>query len=158
MSTDRDGTDVEGFVGQTFEGSEFTVERWMAYLWADATENPDDGFRYPDDDGVQYVPPTFGQVVARQAAGIDDIEARLRGGDWADPNVFLGGQRFSFDRPLRVGETYRASAEITDLEEKSGSSGDFHVLTVAYTVETADGTPAYEMETDLVVQRPEADG
>lgn len=90
----------------------------------------------------------------RQAAGINDIEAEFRGDDWADPNVFLGGQRFSFDRPLRVGETYRASAKITELEEKSGTSGDFNVLTVAYTVEERDGTPAYEMETDLVVQQP----
>lgn len=152
MTAGPDGTAIEDLVGREFGGGEFTVERWMAYLWADATENPDDAFRYPDEDGVQYAPPTFGQVVARQAAGVNDIEAQLRAGDWSSPSVFLGGQRFSFARPLRVGETYYARAAVTDLTEKSGSSGPFHLLTVTYTVEEADGTPAYEMETDLVVR------
>lgn len=146
---------LSAFVGRSFAGEAVAVERWLAYLWADATANPDDAFRYPDDDGVQYAPPTLGQVVARRAADVGDIEGELRGGDWAAPNVFLGGHRFRFDRPLRVGTRYRAEAEVTDVESKSGSSGEFQLLTVAYAVETVDGTPAYELETDFVVARSE---
>lgn len=144
--------DPETFVGRTYGPGEFTVERWLAHLWADATCNEDDAFRRPDEDGVQHAPPTLAQVVAREAAGTGTFEADLRAGDWEDPSVFLGGQRLSFERPLRVGETYRATAEVVDVARKEGSSGPFRVVTVAYAVETAAGDPAFDLETDLVVR------
>ncbi|WP_254533073.1 hypothetical protein [Natrinema gelatinilyticum] len=135
--------------GETFEGRSFTLEPWMAYLWMEATAGTD-----PDGDELG-VPPTAAVLVAREAASLSTIENRLRGGEWDEPSVFLGGHRFSFSQPLSAGTTYRASAEIPSVERKFGSSGAFHVVTVTYDVTTDDGVSAYEMETKLVVRGPE---
>lgn len=141
---------LETFVGREYEAEPVTLERWQAFLWAEATRNPAERFRHAVA-GRQVAPPTFGQVVAREAAGTDGLEAELRNGDSSARSVFLGGQRFDFERPLRVGSTYRASAEITDLARKSGSTGDFRVLTISYDVRDDEGH-AFAMETDFVVR------
>jgi acyl dehydratase len=151
------GPAPERFVGRTYAADPVAVERWAAFCWARATRDPDDRFRYSRD-GVQYAPPTFAQAIARQAAGTDGIEADLRGGDWSEPRVFLGGTRLAFDRPPVVGRTYAATAEVTDCERKSGSTGEFDLLTVEYRVEDDSGV-AFRMGTDLVVRPPDgADG
>jgi len=149
--------DLSSLVGREFPGGTTRIERWAAFLWATATRNPDPTFRYSaDSDGRQYAPPTYAQVVAREAAGTGDVEAVLRDGDWADPSVFLGGLRFAFDAPPVVGRTYRAEARVGGAERKSGSTGPFTVLTVEYDVTDGAGDPAFEMETDLVVRHDDA--
>lgn len=62
----------------------------------------------------------------------------------------LGGHRATFSRALRVGETYRATAEIINHEEKKGTEGPFTIVTMAYTVETIADEPAFKVETDFV--------
>lgn len=149
--------DPSSLVGREFPGGATRIERWAAFLWATATRNPDPTFRHSaDSDGRQYAPPTYAQVVAREAAGTGDVEAALRDGDWADPSVFLGGLRFAFDAPPVVGRTYRAEARVGGAERKLGSTGPFTVLTVEYDVTDGAGDPAFEMETDLVVRHDDA--
>lgn len=142
--------DPERFVGRTYTG-EFTVDPSMVHQWADATGNPDDRYRRPDD-GAHAVPPTLAPLLAREATGADSIETELRAGAADEAGVFLGGQGLATHRPLAVGATYRAEAVVPTLERKSGESGDFAVLTVEYDVETAWGDPAFEAYTELVVR------
>lgn len=144
--------DPASLVGRTYGPGEFTVAPWLAHLWADATRNEDEVFHRPDAGGDRFAPPTLAQVVAREAAGTGDVEASLRDRDRTDLSVFLGGQRFEFERPLRVGGTYRATAEVFEVTRKEGRTGPFSVVTLTYDVATDAGTPAFEMETDLVVR------
>lgn len=148
-----DDTDEEGF----------TVERWMAYIWAEATRNDNDVFRSEDAaveagfDG-QVAPPTFGYYLARAASevGIEAVaEATSSEVDW-EGGIYWGEQTLEFHRPLVVGETYRVTdAEITDVEHKAGSSGEFDVVTQKYEIEDDDGEPAFDSYMKTVVMEGE---
>lgn len=144
--------DLSEYVGRTFDDGTFTVEPWAVHLWADATKGEEGTYNQSSGDEIDYASPMLGQLIAREAASTTDLEADLREGELADADVFLGGHRFSFEEPIRVGVTYRARAEITDVTNEGGESGGLSVMTVAYTVEMEDGAPAYEMETDLVIR------
>lgn len=165
--------DVAEYVGQTGAG-EFTVEPWMAHLWADATSNPDDCFRHgagdpadgraaeedcaangratdgrtPDD---LVVPPTVIVHLAREATGMASVETELRANAGPGLEVFLGGQGITAQRPLRVNTVYRAEAAVQPVVEKSGASGNFSVLTVEYEV-SQDDEVAFEAHTDLILR------
>ncbi|TYT62584.1 FAS1-like dehydratase domain-containing protein [Natrialba swarupiae] len=140
--------------GRTFEGGSTTLEPWLAYLWSKATAP---GTGAAADETGWAAPPSTGVAIAREATSLSTIEETLRGGDWSDLSVFLGGHRFSFARPIRVGETYRAQASVTNVSHITGGQGSFHVVTITYDVTTEDGEPAYELETDLIVRDDEGD-
>ncbi|WP_436933852.1 FAS1-like dehydratase domain-containing protein [Halovenus marina] len=139
---------ARALVGETWEGT-FTLDRWLSVLWAEATRNDMELFR--DGSHGPLAPPTLAVVVGREGAGTGDIEGRLRDGKWDDPSVFLGSHRFTYNQPLEWGQTYHVTAEVTDLEQKNGSSGSFSLLTVSYDATTAKGETVFEMATDLVV-------
>lgn len=131
---------------------EFTLERWLSYLWAEATNGEDPSYRGSTEDDHGLAPPTLATIVAREAAGTTTIEAALSEAYGTTAEVMLGGHRVTFDRPLRFGETYRATAEILDHEERTGTTGAFSVVTMAYSVTSATGEPAFQVEWDFVVR------
>ncbi|MEY7851075.1 MaoC/PaaZ C-terminal domain-containing protein [Natrarchaeobius sp. A-rgal3] len=141
--------DPSQFEGRTFDGGSTTLEPWLAYLWTDATA---DSTAVSAAETGWNAPPSIAVAIAREAAVSSTIEETLRGDDWSDLSVFLGGHRFSFARPIRVGETYEAQATVTDVTHVSRDRGSFHVVTVTYDVTTDDGEPAYDLETDLIVR------
>ncbi len=148
MSVDN----VEDVVGRQFPGGEFTVERWMAYLWADATRNDDDAFRHEEaakevGADAQLVPPEFGMHIAMEGSGAG-IEGALEGLDidW-ESGVFHGEQSFTFHQPLVVGETYSVTGEVADVEQKE----KFDILSLDYEATDTQGNPAFRTQTRIII-------
>lgn len=141
--------------GRELPDGEITVERWKAFLWADATRNDEDAFRYDDraaelgEDG-QLVPPTLCQHVAFEATGGIERTLGKVSDDWKS-GAALGQLRVEFHAPMRVDEPYAVSGEIANIAEKDGSEGDLTIVTYAYEVTTTEGEPVYDLEADLVL-------
>jgi hypothetical protein len=143
--------DIEG---RELPSGEVEVTRRDAFLWAEATRNEDDAFRYDEDarelgaDG-QIVPPVLLQHVANEgAAGTEEALADVDV-DW-ESGVYLGEQTFEYDEPLAVGETYRVCGSIPSVEYKEGSSGNFHLVTLAYDIESTAGETVAETSKTIV--------
>lgn len=141
-------------VGNELPGGTYTVRRWMSFLWADATRNPDDAYRYADaagDDGSVYVPHDFATqiAVAGSGASIEGILGDM-GMDW-DSGVFYAGQELSFEQPLRSGVQYEVSGEIGDVTEKEGDSGSFHLVRIDYHVHDSD-EPVFDSSMKIIVR------
>ncbi|MCU4753107.1 MaoC family dehydratase N-terminal domain-containing protein [Halobacteria archaeon AArc-curdl1] len=147
-----DPTELEGI---ELPSGEYTVERWKAFLWADATRNDDDTFRYDDDaieagENGQLVPHTLCQHIAFEATGgIESTMGRLAD-DWTS-GAALGQLRATFHGPLEVGQTVHVEGHIANVERKEGSSGGLTIVTHAYDVRTPDDEPIYEMEADMIL-------
>lgn len=154
MSASED--DVQAIVGREFPGGEFTVERWMAYLWADATDNDNDAFRYEETAAeqrgdAQFVPPEFGMQIASEGSGADLEDIFAGEGldvDW-ESGVFHGEQTFEFHQPLIVGETYSVTGEVSEIDPKS----EFDVVTLSYEVTDEEDNPAFETQTRVILMR-----
>lgn len=143
-------------VGNELPGGTFTVRRWMSLLWADATHNEDDSYRYPDSveeniDGV-FVPPEFATQIAVAGSG-SSIEGILTdmGMDW-DSGVFYAGQRLSFQQPLQSGTTYEVSGEIGDVEEKNGRNGLFHLVTIEFHAKDEEDIAVFDSSMKIIVR------
>jgi len=144
--------DVESLPGESLPAGTFTAERWMTFLWADATQNDVDAYRYADatDEPATLIPPAFGTTLAIDSAGgIDSMLDVLEIPDEKD--VFHGEQRMEILTPLRVGETYAVAAEIAEVETKDGRRDEFHVITINYLV-TRDDDLVMELEIGVVVR------
>jgi hypothetical protein len=147
--------DIEG--KQLPEG-EFEVERWMAYLWADATRNENDAFRYEEEaaasgEPAQLVPPELGQLIIRDGGGARPKEALSELEPDYDKGVYHGEQEFEFHQPLYVDETYRVTGEVTDVERKEGRSGPFDLATMRFDVFDSDEDLAFVAKPRMVLMR-----
>lgn len=147
--------DAEELEGTQLRSGRFAVEDWKAFLWADATRNEEDAFRYDGaaeaagEDG-QLVPHTMAQHIAFEATGgIDETMGRLAD-DW-QRGAALGGLRVDFQAPLRTERALDVSGEITDVEFKEGSSGRLTIVTLRYLAEIPDGETVFEMDADMVL-------
>lgn len=147
--------DAEELEGTQLRSGRFAVEDWKAFLWADATRNEEDAFRYDEaaeaaGEAGQLVPHTMAQHIAFEATGgIDETMGRLAD-DW-QRGAALGGLRVDFHAPLRTERTLDVSGEITDVEIKEGSSGQLTIVTLRYLAETPDGETVFEMAVDMVL-------
>jgi acyl-CoA thioesterase FadM len=144
-------------IGTEFPEGEFTAERYLGFLWADATRNDQDAFRWPDEAAEygcdeQLVPHEFALVIAGQA-----IETSLMDVEELDPDpekgVFHAGQSFDYHQPLYADETYTVSGRIEDIERKEGSSGEFDLITVSYEATDSDGEPAFDSTSQAIFMR-----
>lgn len=75
------------------------------------------------------------------------------------PRRMWAGGRFSFLRPLSIGETATRRSTITNVTEKSGKSGDMVFVTVRHDIDGENG-PALREEHDIVYRAlpdPDAD-
>lgn len=135
---------------------ELTVESWEAFLWADATDNDEDAFRWADkaeayDVDRQLVPPEYGLNVANAAidADLDDLGL--------DPDMekgtFHAGQSFEIHQPLVVDETYTVSGTLSSVDRKEGGSGTFDLVTQTFEITDEDGEPVMETETSAILMR-----
>lgn len=142
-------------VGNELPGGTYTVKRWMSFLWADATRNEDDAYRYSDaDDDIDgvYVPHEFATQIAVAGAGAS-IEGILKdmGMTW-DSGVFYAGQELSFNRSLRTGVQYHVAGEIADVTEKMGDSGRFHLVTIDYHVNDSEDELVFDSSMKIIVR------
>ncbi|MFC7131527.1 MULTISPECIES: MaoC family dehydratase [Salinibaculum] len=141
--------------GTEIPGGEFEVEGWKAHLWADATREDEDAFRYDEDaeakgEPGQLVPHSMCQhIVFEATGGIEATMSRLTD-DWKS-GAALGGLRVDFHGPIETATTLRVEGEITDVVEKEGSSGGLTIVTHEYAVSTADGDPVYDLAADMVL-------
>ncbi|WP_049995873.1 FAS1-like dehydratase domain-containing protein [Halococcus sediminicola] len=142
-------------VGTELPSGKYEVEGWKAHLWADATRNNEDAFRYTNDaqspvGTSQLVPHSMCQhIVFEATGGIKQTMSRLTE-DWAS-GAALGGLRADFHAPIEVGETLYVEGVIESVVEKEGSSGELTIVTHTYSVETTDGTAVYDLEVDMVI-------
>ncbi|MFP9191437.1 MaoC family dehydratase N-terminal domain-containing protein [Natrialbaceae archaeon A-CW1-1] len=147
--------DPTKLVGTELPSGEYTVDRWKAFLWADATRNDEDAFRYDTDaeacgESGQLVPHTLCQHIAFEATGgIESTMGRLAD-NWSE-GAALGQLRADFHRPLHVGETVHVTGQIEHVERKEGSSGQLTIVTLSYDVTTETDDPIYDMEADMVL-------
>lgn len=147
--------DVESLVGESLPDGVFVAERWMTFLWANATQNDADTYRYPDaidgsDTATPLIPPTFGATLAIDSAG--GIDSMLEMIDIPEEkDIFHGEQHMKIICPLRVGVTYDVTAEITAVESKEVKQDEFHIITIEYLVLTDDEV-AMELEIGAVVR------
>lgn len=141
---------------RTLPSGEFTVESWMAHLWADATNNEDDVFRYDDDareigEEVQLVPPEFAMVIANEGIGLSTEEIlKDMGFNW-ESGVYHGEQGFKFHRPFRADVAYSVSGEVVDFENKEGDQGKFTVATLEYEITNPADDLVCETEKKIVL-------
>lgn len=151
----REHMDTKQLEGTALPSGEYTVERWRAFLWADATRNENDAFRY--DDAVdadnasgQLVPYSMCHYIAFEATGgIEETMSRISD-DWQE-GAALGELRTDLHGPITVGEPYHVSGQISNVEHKEGSTGGLTIVTQSYEVTTTGGEPVYDMEIDLVL-------
>lgn len=145
----------ENVSGKPLPGGEFTVKRWMAYLWADATRNDDDAFRHEEiarERGAsrQLVPPGLAQQIINEAsARVADVLKDI--GYDLESTVLFGGQGFEFHRSLYVDEPYSVEGQVKDIVTKQGGSGEFDIVTLEYEVFDDDRNLAYTSDKQLIV-------
>ena len=145
----------EQLEGTQLPAGEYEVEGWKAYLWADATRNEENAFRYDEDakslgEPGQLVPHSMCQHIVFEATGGINETMSYISDDWTS-GAALGGLRVDFHAPLEVGETLTVDGEISNVIEKEGSSGTLTIVTYAYTVTTAEGDGVYDLEADLIL-------
>jgi hypothetical protein len=145
-------TDLEG---TELPSGEYTVEDWKAYLWADATRNDEDTFRYDEaahavDEPGQLVPFTMCQhIVVEATGGIEETMGRLAD-DWTN-GAALGQLRAEFHAPLEVGQPLQVSGYISNIEKKEGSTGPLTIVTQVYEATQSDGDRVFDLEADMVL-------
>lgn len=142
-------------VGTELPSGEYTVEDWKAHLWADATRNDEDAFRYDEDarekgEPGQVVPHSMCQHIVFEASGGIEEAMSYASEDWRS-GAALGGLRVEYHAPVEVGQTLHASGHISDVFEKEGSSGTLTFVTYSYTVNSEGGEPLYDFEADVVL-------
>jgi hypothetical protein len=147
--------DTKQLEGTELPSGEYTVEGWKAFLWADATRNENDEFRYDeaveaDDASRQLVPYSMCHYIAFEATGgIEETMNRISD-DWQE-GAALGQLRTDLHSPIMVDEPYHVSGHISNVEHKEGSTGGLTIVTQSYEVTTTDDEPVYDMEIDMVL-------
>jgi acyl dehydratase len=146
---------VDELTGTELPTGRFAVEDWKAFLWADATRDDEDAFRYDEaamdagEDG-QLVPHSMAQHVAFEATGGIEATMSKLADDWQS-GAALGGLRVEFHAPLETGQPLEVGGRISNVEQKEGSSGGLTIVTLSYEAETPAGEPVFEMDADMVL-------
>ena len=145
--------DVAAQVGRAFPGGRFTVERWFAWLLADAAlEQPHAAV--PDGAGEELAHPLLAWTAATQAMGVTWDELFAWFGSSADDGPMFGEHETVWHAPMRVGHTYLVSGEITSADRKSGRSGVFDVIGDGFRLHDAgSGTHVAECWNSLILPR-----
>jgi len=139
--------------GKQLESGTFAIERWMAYLWADATRNDDNRFRALPEDGRQQAPPELGQLLVREASQARPKEAFPELDPDYEKGVYHGEQAFEFNQPLYVGEEYQVSGEISSVTRKEGQQGTFDIVSMQFDVRDENDELAVVVEPSMVLMR-----
>ena len=116
-------------VGRSYAAAgSYQVGREKIREFADAIGDPNPAYR--GDDAV--APPTFAFVVGSRALEqlLNDEELGLR-----LDRIVHGAQKFSYDRPIKVGDDIAATATITNLRR----AGDVEVIMYETALSTVDG-------------------
>lgn len=143
-------------VGTELPGGEYDVKRWMSFLWADATRNEADIYRYAEEndgegDGI-FLPLEFATQIAVAGAG-QSIEGILNGMglDW-DGGVFYAGQELSFHQALTSDTSFRVAGEISDVEEKEGDDSQFYLVSIEYHVRDENDEPVFDSTMKIIAR------
>lgn len=130
--------DVAAQVGRAFPGGEFTIDRWFAWLLADAAlAQPQSSA--PDGPGDELAHPVLAWTVATQAMGLTWDELFAWFGASADDGPMFGEHETVWHAPMRVGRTYLVSGEVSSADRKSGRSGVFDVIGYSFRLHEKDG-------------------
>jgi len=103
---------MQELVGHAFPGGTFTIEHWENTLFTEVMQSD------PLPDGLAHPAYLFHAPLAGLGLGYGDIFT-LCHAESAEA-IRAGEYQWEVIRPLRVGETYRMSGEITGVERKTG--------------------------------------
>jgi hypothetical protein len=106
--------------------------------WAEAIGDPDPRWR-------DEVPPTLVASLRPDVWDRDLPEASAYGRQWLN-----GGDRFSYGRPVRVGERVRVVTRLVGAVEKRGRTGDLLLLDTETTFEDDDGAVVCRIRGTLI--------
>lgn len=137
--------------GHVYEPPAYEVGREKIREFADAIGDPNPAYRDPDaaralghEDTI--APPTFAMIPV------------LRGFDMLMNDLAIGysriihvDQRFVHQRPIRAGDTLRATTTLDNVRSRAGS----HFLTIRSDVATTAGEPVCAATATLLVQAAE---
>lgn len=129
-------------VGRRYPAEPVTVTAQKIREFADALGDPSPAYRGPD----AIAPPTFAITLASFEAVLDDPELEL-----ALERTIHMDQSFELARPLRAGDVVLPVASI----EKVRSRGATDMITVAITLDTADGEHVATATANLFHSREE---
>ena len=131
-----------------------TAEHIAAFARALGDENP----LYLDAAAAARGP--FGTVVAPPTYPIAFMTEALSGGFETFQKLGLnfmtlvhGEQEFEYARPIRVGETLTLTGRISDVYEKTGSSGTLDFVVLETEARDADGRPVFFSRNTLISRR-----
>ena len=131
-----------------------TAEHVAAFARALGDPNP----LYVDPEAARRGP--FGALVAPPTYPIAFMTQAMAGG----MDTFLelglnfmtlvhGEQEFEYTRPIRVGETLTLTGRISDVYEKTGSSGTLDFVVLETEARDADGRPVFFSRNTLISRR-----
>jgi acyl dehydratase len=131
-----------------------TAEHVAAFACALGDPNP----LYVDSEAARRGP--FGALVAPPTYPIAFMTQAMAGG----MDTFLelglnfmtlvhGEQEFEYTRPIRVGETLTLTGRISDVYEKTGSSGTLDFVVLETEARDADGRPVFFSRNTLISRR-----
>jgi uncharacterized protein YprB with RNaseH-like and TPR domain len=92
---------------QTFEVTEQAVQRFMQ-----ATEDP----ALQTDGPIRYAPPTFPTTFRIRVPDVSIDPTKMQ--------LLHGEQQYTYTRRLQIGEQVTCSAQIVDVRQRTGRSGD----------------------------------
>jgi len=101
--------------------------------------------------GALVAPPTYPIAFMTQAmaGGMDTfLELGLN-----FMTLVHGEQEFEYTRPIRVGETLTLTGRISDVYEKTGSSGTLDFVVLETEARDADGRPVFFSRNTLISRR-----
>jgi acyl dehydratase len=106
--------DLAELIGQTTEPVTIEVDAASVYAYARAVGDTNPAYpRAPDDADGRLAPPSFAAVYALGAGSLSLLSAGI------EPSRLIHtGQEFSWERPIRVGETLTAEGRIAAVYDK----------------------------------------
>ena len=133
-------------VGETYESPGSTVTETDIVLFAGVSGD----YNVIHTDAEFMKTSIFGERIAHGLLGLSIQSGLLT--RWMTPYASLGvaGLRWKFKNPIKIGDTIRVRAEVTDKKETSADQG---IVTLARTVVNQRDEVVQEGETDVIVER-----
>jgi acyl dehydratase len=133
-------------VGETYESPGRTVTETDIVLFAGVSGD----YNVIHTDAEFMKTSIFGERIAHGLLGLSIQSGLLT--RWMTPYASLGvaGLRWKFKNPIKIGDTIRVRAEVTDKKETSADQG---IVTLARTVVNQRDEVVQEGETDVIVER-----
>jgi hydroxyacyl-ACP dehydratase HTD2-like protein with hotdog domain len=128
------------------------VNRRDIRKYAVATEQSDPRFLNGDEAPPLYHMALFWDVVEQQQLTADGVSIDALIPELPLERAMAGGLKVEYHQPIRAGDVLVANRTLTDLYEKTGSSGPLFFYVVVMKVTTEDGAPVLTETTTRILR------